>query len=103
MDYYYIAFLLLAGHWLADYPLQGDFLVRAKQCGPHRIYHLIAHAGIHGGMVALITGSAALGAAELIVHAIIDEAKTKGFIGFYVDQILHIASKIAWISIIILY
>ena len=35
--------LLCAGHWLADYPLQSDFLVKAKVEGPLRAYHLVAH------------------------------------------------------------
>lgn len=40
-----LALMLLAVHWLCDYPLQGDFLSKAKQNGPLRVYHLIAHVG----------------------------------------------------------
>ena len=52
-----LALMLLAVHWLCDYPLQGDFLSKAKQSCPLRVYHLMAHAGIQGAGVALVTGS----------------------------------------------
>jgi hypothetical protein len=97
-----IALYLLAGHWVADYPLQGDFLAKAKQSGPLRVYHLIAHAGIQGATVALITGSLWLGLAEWLAHTIIDEAKVRGKTTFAVDQALHIACKALWIIALIL-
>lgn len=93
-------FLLLAGHWLADYPLQGDFLATAKQKGPLRVYHLIAHSGIHGAFVMIITGSWILGLTEWIAHTIIDELKVRGKTTFAVDQVLHIACKWAYVTII---
>lgn len=93
-----MALLLLAGHWVADYPLQGDFLATAKAQGPLRVYHLAAHAGIHAGAVALVTGSAWLGLSEFVAHAIIDENKTHGRISFATDQALHIACKAAWLA-----
>lgn len=101
-DLLMIALLLLAGHWVADYPLQGDFLATAKQKGPLRAYHLIAHAGIHGGTVALITGNLWLGLAEWLVHAIIDEAKVRGYTSFQQDQAMHIVCKAAWLLVIFL-
>jgi hypothetical protein len=91
--------LLCAGHWLADYPLQSDFLVKAKVEGPLRVYHLVAHAGIHGAVVGLITGSALLGIAEWIVHVVIDEAKIRGRISFAQDQALHLLCKLVWLVI----
>ncbi|NNH30998.1 DUF3307 domain-containing protein [Rhizobium sp. SEMIA 4085] len=51
-----LALMLLAAHWLCDYPLQGQFLSDAKQSGPLRVYHLIAHSGIQGAGVAVVTG-----------------------------------------------
>lgn len=93
-------FLLLAAHWVADYPLQGDFLAKAKQSGPLRVYHLIAHAGIHGGAVALVSGSLFLGLIEWIAHTIIDELKVRGKTTFAVDQTLHIVCKIIYIILI---
>lgn len=96
-----VLLLLLAAHWIADYPLQGDFLATAKAQGPLRVYHLFAHAGIHAGAVALITGSIALGLAEFICHSIIDENKTHGRISFAVDQTLHIVCKLVWFGLLI--
>jgi len=95
------AFYLLAAHWLADYPLQGDFLAKAKQAGPMQFYHLVAHAGIQGAAVALVTGSLWLGLAEWAAHTIIDEAKVKGKTSFVVDQALHIACKAVWLLVLI--
>jgi hypothetical protein len=89
--------LLCGAHWLADYPLQPDFLVKAKIEGPLRVYHLIAHAGIHATMVLLITKSPALALAEWVLHAVIDEGKTKGKISFGQDQALHLLCKLLWL------
>lgn len=94
------ALYLLAAHWVADYPLQGDFLAQAKQKGPLRAYHLIAHAGVHGGAVAFVTGSVWLGLAEWVAHTVIDELKVRGKTSFAVDQALHIACKGAWLALI---
>lgn len=93
------ALMLLAAHWVADYPLQGQFLSDAKVKGPMRPYHLVAHAGIHGGAVALVTGSVWIGLAEWLAHTIIDELKVRGWTSFALDQTLHIGCKIAWLAI----
>ena len=102
-----ILFLLICGQFLADYPLQGDFLVRGKnrsnpipgipfwQC-------LIAHSFIHGGVVSLITGIWWLGLAEAVCHALIDDSKCTGKIGFNTDQTLHIACKVLWYAVFII-
>lgn len=97
----YMGLMLLAAHWVADYPLQGDFLAKSKFEGPLRVYHLIAHAGIHGGAVALVTGSVWLGLAEFVAHTIIDELKIKGRTTFALDQALHIICKAAWLLILV--
>lgn len=89
--------LLLAAHWVADYPLQGDFLATAKAEGPLRVYHLIAHAGIHGVAVFLVTGSLTLGLAEWALHAVTDEAKVRGKTSFAVDQAIHVICKMVWV------
>lgn len=93
--------MLLAAHWVCDYPLQGDFLSRAKQSGPLRIYHLVAHAGIHAGAVFLVTGSLVLALIEWLLHSAIDEAKVRGITTFAVDQALHVACKGIYISAIL--
>lgn len=114
-----LLFWLLVGHALADYPLQGDFIAKAKN---HRspipgvpwMHGLLWHAVIHGGAVALATGSVALGCAEIAAHTAIDFAKSEGLFyrrslapwypdnpskaafGFHVDQLLHVVCKVLW-------
>ncbi|MBI1779459.1 MAG: DUF3307 domain-containing protein [Proteobacteria bacterium] len=99
-------FLLLAGHALADFPLQGEFLSQAKNrhttigktYWPHA---LAAHSMIHGGLVALITGSVALGIAEAVAHGITDWLKCEGTLNLHQDQAIHIACKFAWLGLAI--
>lgn len=95
--------MLLAAHWVADYPLQGDFLAKAKQQGPMRAYHLIAHAGIHGGAVALVTGSLVFGLVEWMLHTMIDEFKVRGVTSFQQDQAFHIVCKLAYFASIVVF
>ncbi|WP_246763294.1 DUF3307 domain-containing protein [Rhizobium sp. 007] len=97
-----LALILLGAHWLCDYPLQGQFLSDAKQSGPLRVYHLIAHSGIQGAGVAVVTGSVWLGLLEWMAHAMIDEAKVRGKTTFAQDQALHIACKIVWLAYLVL-
>lgn len=99
-----ILWWLLVGHALCDYPLQGDFLAKGKN---HRnpipsvpwYQCLIAHALIHGGAVALVTGSVRLGFAEFGAHVAIDYFKCDGRYGFNTDQMLHVACKIVWAAV----
>lgn len=100
-----VAALLIVGHFIADYPLQGEFLAKAKSRvagipGVPWYQALIAHAAIHGGAVGLATGSVALGAAETIVHAVIDDAKCRGRLSYDQDQALHVLCKAAWVGIL---
>lgn len=93
--------LLFAGHALCDYPLQGDFLAKAKNHrspSPHKHWFcaIFAHSMIHCAMVYLITGSVALGLAELVIHAATDYAKCDGRITSTQDQAIHYSCKIAW-------
>lgn len=101
-----LLFLLLAGHALCDYPLQGDYLSQLKNrhsaIGARLWHHgLGAHAIIHGGMVSLLTGSALLGLAETLIHAVTDFAKCEGWIGYDLDQGIHIGCKFAWWGIVV--
>jgi hypothetical protein len=94
-------FLLICGHAVADYPLQGDFLARGKNHkaplpGVPWWICLIAHALIHGGTVMLITENLWLGLAETGVHIVIDFLKCDGRFGFVTDQSLHVGCKVAW-------
>lgn len=92
--------LLIAAHFVADYPLQGDFLAKAKADGPLRVWHLFGHSAIHGGAVLLITGSLLLALLETAAHMAIDEAKVRGWTTFAQDQALHVVCKIAWAALI---
>lgn len=93
--------LLTVGHFVADYPLQGEFLARAKSRrdgipGVPWYQALGAHAAIHGGAVGIVTGSVALGLAEALVHAFIDDRKCLGRLTYNQDQALHLACKVVW-------
>ena len=100
----HLAFLMAAGHALADRPLQ-EGAIRAEKYAPRGegnprwVYGIACHGLIHGGMVALITGHWWLGALETIAHAAIDETKCRGRIGLVVDQLLHFACKAVWAGI----
>lgn len=94
-------FALLGAHALADYPLQGDFLAKAKNRtnplpGMPWYHGLGAHALIHGAAVASITKSPALGIAETVIHAITDDLKCSGRLSFNQDQAIHIGCKVLW-------
>ena len=100
------AFALLVGHALADYPLQGDFVARAKNPhdpsfanAPRFTWQIVLtmHALIHGGMVALVTGSLGLGLAEMAAHWAIDHMKNEGKLSFMEDQALHLVCKAWWL------
>jgi hypothetical protein len=93
--------LLIAAHFVADYPLQGDFLATAKQKGPLRLWHLFGHSAIHGGAVGLVTGSLVLGLLETAAHMAIDELKTRGVTSFAMDQALHVVCKLLWIALLV--
>lgn len=97
--------LLILGHFLADYPLQGDFIARGKNRtnpipGIPWYHPMASHAFIHGGFVGIITGSVWLGLAEFVIHGITDDAKCRGEIGYNVDQGIHILCKVAWVLIL---
>lgn len=97
-----IFFMLIAGHYLADFALQSDFLAQAKnrntQVGkvfwPHA---LMAHSSIHGLVVGLITGSLLLAVAETVTHWLIDFYKCEEKISLRLDQALHIACKVIYV------
>lgn len=96
-----ILLLLLAGHALADYPLQGDFLARGKNrltAFPGMSWQqlMFAHCLIHMGMVLLVTGNAWLALAEFVIHYATDVAKCEGYIDFNVDQAIHYGCKVLW-------
>jgi hypothetical protein len=91
-------------HYLCDYPLQGAFLSEAKNRFSSKIpypWHeaMTAHAVIHGGAVALLTGVWWLAFPEIIIHFITDDRKCAGKIDIYTDQSIHIGCKLLWWAI----
>lgn len=101
--------LLLIWHALADYPLQGDFLARAKSRfaptpGVPWQWALASHAAIHAGGVWLITGIGWLALLEFASHALIDDVKCEAGnryeghrmarYAFHIDQWAHVAVKV---------
>lgn len=95
--------VLVACHALADYPLQGDWLSKAKN---HRLsavpgetvwpLALLCHSSVHGLAVGLVTGHLTLGVLETVLHALIDYTKCDGRITYNEDQFLHLLLKVAW-------
>ena len=112
MDFFAVFWWLIVGHALADYVLQTDVMAKHKnrhapqppppgqKAFPTWPYWLTAHALIHGGVVALITGQVVLGVLETVFHWVIDFAKCEGWTDVNQDQALHVACKaclaIAW-------
>jgi hypothetical protein len=103
MSYIEISAALFAAHFLCDYPLQGDWLSKAKN---HKLdlvgekiwpLCLVGHAAIHAAAVMLIIGSAWIACFELIIHTATDYAKCDGRIGYNTDQYIHLACKIIWL------
>lgn len=99
---------LLFGHFLADYPLQGEFLSQAKNNNtplgklfwPHA---LTAHSFIQGGFVLLFTDSLCLMATEIVIHAGTDALKCNNKITLNFDQAIHILCKVVWAGITVIY
>ena len=111
-----LLFAFAIGHFLGDYPLQGDFIAIRKN---HRLaaedaglpgmpmprgvwFHcLTAHSAIHGGLVWLITGIPFLALVEFVLHWLIDFAKSEGWTNFHVDQGLHFLCKAVYIILLV--
>lgn len=101
MNDHLILIALFGAHFLADYPLQGDFLAKAKNRtipipGVPWQHALGAHSFIHGAFVALITGIWWLCFLEATIHWITDDAKCRGKLTFNQDQMIHLACKMVW-------
>lgn len=98
---------LIIGHFLCDFPLQGDFLAAAKNHkkpvpGVPWYQALAAHSAIQAGCVWYLTGSLALGCVELAAHAFTDYLKSDGRISFNTDQVIHLACKAVYVAVLAL-
>lgn len=105
-NYPMMLFMLLMAHFLADYPLQGQYLSDAKNPN-HPLgkdfwaLGLFSHGVIHGGFVALITGYWVLGLLEVIFHMSTDYLKCQGEITAVQDQWRHILHKFLWFTLVV--
>lgn len=96
-----VLLMLVAAHFLFDYPLQGDFLSKAKNRasplpGVPWYQALIAHAFLQGAAAAFITGLWWLLIPELVIHGVTDDLKCQGCISFNQDQYVHLGCKLIW-------
>lgn len=104
MSYQMMLIALFGAHFVCDYPLQGDFLSKAKNRyaaipGVPWYQALGAHAAIHGAAVALLTGLWWLFIPEAVIHWITDDAKCRGQLTFNQDQFIHLVCKVTWLLI----
>lgn len=94
-------FTLIAGHLVADYPLQGDAVATGKnrnldpaKFGVPWYYWLGSHAATHALMVGLLTQNFYAGFFEFFAHFVIDFGKCEKKFGIHIDQLLHVICKI---------
>ncbi|QIG68789.1 hypothetical protein EVB68_052 [Rhizobium phage RHph_Y2_6] len=105
-DWLALLLLLWCFHYIADYPLQGDFLAvqknpylpEEKRYAPWK-EAMRAHCAIHGLFVGILTGSVLLGLLEALVHTFIDVFKCAGIFGYRTDQYLHLGFKLLWTAV----
>ncbi len=95
---------MLIGHAVADYPLQGDWLSKAKNPALALVpgetiwpMALLSHAAIQAGAVKLATGSWLCAGLEFVAHTAIDYWKCRGGVTYNGDQILHVICKLLWL------
>lgn len=103
-----VLFLLMVGHFIADYPLQGDFLAKAKNRynpipGVPWYHALTAHCFIHAGAVFFITGHLWAALIEFMCHFAIDDMKCAGNLTYNQDQFLHILTKLLIVLVAVVF
>lgn len=97
---------LLAAHYLADYPLQGDFIAREKNKKRAQLnastYVLYLHCFVHAFLVFVITESWLAFFIMFFSHYLIDLAKNNDVIDFMTDQALHIVVLVMLACLVVL-
>lgn len=101
---------LFIAHALFDYPLQGDWLAKAKnptldvvQGESIWFLALTSHASIQAGGVWIVTGAWQLASLEFVAHWIIDFFRCKGYFSYNLDQVLHVVCKATWVIFFIIH
>lgn len=96
-DYILLLFILVACHFLCDYPLQNDFVAKYKARKVDGKYNnfwyhcLTGHAFIHALPVLIFTQNVYLGLLMVVTHWLTDFAKCEGKITLNQDQFIHIS------------
>lgn len=104
-------FQFMVGHAIADFVFQPQAMGKGKDRNsdihtktdgnfPAWYIWLTAHSLVHGGAVFLVTGSTIFGAAEVLLHGVIDFAKCEGWLTFNQDQALHIGCKAGYCALL---
>ena len=106
MTYIALLIYLFAAHFLADYPLQGDFLAKAKNhlnpiTGIPWFIAMVAHVFIHAFFVFVLTGSYLFFVIEFISHFTLDHFKCSNKISFLTDQFAHLFIKVLYVMILV--
>ncbi|WP_225867333.1 DUF3307 domain-containing protein [Cyanobium sp. NIES-981] len=100
-----LALLLAMGHFLADFALQSDRMALEKCPQARGVlpwgWWMAAHGGIHGFLVAVLTGVPLLGLAEWVAHVCIDLGKCRRLYRIGIDQALHLACKLLWVALLV--
>jgi Protein of unknown function (DUF3307) len=101
-----LLFMLVAVHYLCDFPLQSDTMAREKRRRRNVTevawyWWMIAHGFIHGLGVFVVTRSLLLAVAEVVFHSVIDFGKCEGKYGMAVDQSLHMVCKLVWWGLLV--
>ena len=100
-----VFFKLLIAHSICDVFLQSERMeVRKTSRGgkKHWFYWMSAHSLLNGLGVWIATGVMVLGIVETLAHFSIDYLKSEKVYGVHVDQLLHLGTKLAWLTAILL-
>ena len=99
-----VFYLLVLGHFVADFALQSEVMSKGKNRKPDYIpagqtptavwpYWLSSHAGIHALAVYLVTSSFSLSVLEFVIHWVTDFFKCENKLSVHQDQFIHIFAK----------
>lgn len=109
IEFLKLFWLLVMGHFVADYILQSDTLAKEKNFKSDSpiqkivpwYYWMVAHVAGHVFFVTYLTGSIGLGVAEFVLHIVADYEKCAGKTTLHQDQAFHIFCKFLWAAIAI--